>query len=219
MVDAQPPVANASYYNGFTQQDVKPDPMGPMQRLGVENAPPIITSAVLLDMKELLGRTMNAGELITADMIDDALDAQGLHSRGIKPGDAVYIRTGWGERWLDPEPTPDYYLSGPGLSHEAAVRLADDVPVVIGLDNPFTDAFLPCELTGQCPPPDPSVPGAPFPAHQSNLVDFGIHQIQNLDLTAPADDDVTLGCTMVLPLRLRGAAGSPVRTVFIGKPD
>jgi kynurenine formamidase len=217
-VDATVPSVGATYYNGFTQAQVKPAANGPMAHLGVEHAPPILTSAVVLDMKELLGRSMEAGELIDAEMIDEALDAAGLHQRGIQPGDAVYLRTGWGERWVDPEPTPDYYLAGPGLSYDAAVRLAEDVPVLVGLDNPFTDAFVPCELTGECAPPDPSVPGSPLPVHQANLVEFGIHQIQNLDLTAAADDDVALGCAMVLPLRMRGAAGSPVRTVLIGRP-
>ncbi len=215
------PVQDVTYYNGFSQGEVKPGPQDGLVRLGIDKAPPIITSAVILDMVDLLGRPMEAGELITAAMIDDALDAQNLHWRGILPGDAVYIRTGYGERWADPD-TMGYYIGGteggtPGLSYEASQRLAEDIPVLVGLDNPFTDAFLTCELDGSCAAPDTTFPDAPFPAHFSNLVDSGIHQIQNLDLADIADDDVNVACTMVLPLRVRGAAGSAVRPIAVGR--
>jgi len=217
-VDPAPPTGTATYYNGFTQAQVKPNANGEMAALSIDKAPPIITTAVILDLKELLGHSMVAGELITVDMLEDAIDEQ-VHVRGILPGDAVYIRTGWGEQWVDPEPFPNYYLNGPGLSYQASKFLADFVPVVVGLDNPFTDAFQICELDpdNPCPSPDSTQPGIPFPAHHSNLVEEGIHQIQNLDLTAIANDNVNVACTMILPLRLRGAAGSPVRPIAVGR--
>lgn len=218
-VDPLPPVGNGLYYNGYTQAQVKPDPEGPLALLGIENAPPIITTAVVLDAEELLGAPMEAGDLVTAEMIDDMLDMNlATHIRGIKAGDAVYIRTGWGERWTDPQTDPSYYVGSPGLSADAVERLAEDVPVLVALDNAFTDAFTGfCELDGSCPPPDNSLPGIPLPAHHLNLTHFGIHQIQNLDLTEAADDDVVLGCTIVLPLRVRGGSGSPVRAVLVGR--
>ena len=217
-VDPLPLVDTATYYNGFTQAEVKPDPAGPLEKLGVQNAPPVITSAVVLDAKEFLGASMEAGDLVTADMIDDMIDDSPLlHVRGIKPGDAVFIRTGWGERWTDPQIDPSYYLGSPGLSSDAVARLAEDVPVLVALDNATPDAFFGvCELDGSCAPPE-SIPGIPFPAHHFDLVVHGIHQIQNVDLTAAADDDVVLGCAMVLPLPIRGAAGSPVRVVLVGR--
>jgi kynurenine formamidase len=218
-VDPTPPVAGAHYYNGFTQAQVKPDPNGPLALLGIENAPPILTTAVVLDAEELLGAPMEAGDLVTAEMIDDMLDDRlATRFRGIKPGDAVYIRTGWGERWSDPQTDPSYYVGSPGLSADAVERLAEDFPVLVALDNAFTDAFQGlCELDGSCPPPDGSLPGIPLPAHHLDLVVHGIHQIQNMRLKEAADDDVVLGCTMVLPLPIRGGSGSPVRAVLIGR--
>lgn len=217
-VDPAPLLGTATYYNGFTQDEVKPAPGGEMAVLGIDKAPPIITTAVILDMQDLLGRPMEAGELVTTDLLEDAIDEQ-IPFRGLLPGDAVFIRTGWGARWVDPEPFPDYYLQGPGLSYQATKFLAESVPVLVGLDNPFTDAFQICELDPEnpCPPPDASQPGLLVPAHHSNLVEEGIHQIQNLNLTEIADDDVDIACTMILPLRLRGAAGSPVRPVAVGR--
>lgn len=218
-VDPTPPLAGARYYNGYTQAQVKPDPNGPLALLGIENAPPIITTAVVLDAQELLGEPMEAGDLVTAEMIDDMLDARlATRFRGILPGDAVYIRTGWGDRWTDPQTDPSYYVGSPGLSADAVERLAEDFPVLVALDNAFTDAFEGlCELDGSCPPPDGSIPGVPFPAHHLNLTVHGIHQIQNMSLKAAADDNVVLGCTIVLPLPIRGGSGSPVRAVLIGR--
>jgi kynurenine formamidase len=218
-IDPQVPSQSATYYNGYTQAQVKPDPEAGLALLGVENAPPIITSAVLFDAKEHFGSALEAGDLITADDIDDMIDAShALRHRGLLPGDAVFIRTGWGERWTDPQTDPSYYVGSPGLSADAIERLAQDVVVLVALDNAFTDAFAGlCELDGSCPPPDASLLGIPFPAHHLDLVVHGIHQIQNLALTEAADADIELGCTMVLPLPVHGAAGSPVRVVMIGR--
>src|SRR5215470_1768822 len=49
------PADKAKYYGGFTQQDVKPSPDSPLQKLGIEKVPPIVTTAVLLDAKAHLG--------------------------------------------------------------------------------------------------------------------------------------------------------------------
>ena len=45
------PLDKAKYYGGFTQAEVKPSADSPLLKLGIENVPPIITSAVLLDAK------------------------------------------------------------------------------------------------------------------------------------------------------------------------
>jgi len=218
LVEPAPATETATYYNGFTQAEVKPDPEGPLAALGIDKVPPIVTTAVILDIEELLGRPMEAGELVTVEHIEDAIDAQ-IPFRGILAGDVVYLRTGWGARWLDPEPMPDYYLQGPGLSYEAAQHLAESVPVLIGLDNPFTDPFRICQIDPMmpCPPPEGSPEGLPFAIHHSNLVEQGIYQIQNVKLDEIADDDVDVACTMILPLRIHGGSGSLVRPIAIGR--
>lgn len=215
------PADDVSYYNGYTQEEVKPTPESPLLRLGIEHAPPIVTSAIILDAQRYRGRPLVAGELITSDDIEGMLHAQGLAHRGVLRGDAVYIRTGWGAQWQDPAPDPNqtsYYADGPGLSVDAAQYLAARTIVVVGLDNPFTDPLKQCQLTGECPPPEGSFEGMPFSVHHLNLTQSGIYQIQNMRLSEIADDRVSLACTMVLPLRIRGAAGSGVRPIGIGAP-
>lgn len=214
------PVDSAHYYGGLTQADVKPTPNSLLLKLGIEKAPPIVTSAVLLDAKAHIGKgsALKPGDLVTAADIDAMLEAQGLASRGILPGDVVYIYTGWGDNWKDPDTEKAYYTKGPGLAADAASYLADRKVVLIALDNPFTDAVADGQLAQKALPPQGMDQGLPFVIHHTNLAVNGIHQIQNADLSAIAADKVWTSCTMILPLREQGHAGSPVRPVAIGVP-
>ena len=215
-----PPTELAEYYGGLRQQDVKPSPESPLLRLGIEHAPPLVTSGVLLDAKRYLngGEPMAAGQLVTADGIRRILKAQGLEQRGILPGDVVWVRTGWGDYWTDPDVNRSYYTKGPGLSYDAAKYLAERRIVLVGLDTPFVDPVPDGMLMGKAAPAEGTPPGLPFVLHHQMLSIAGIHLIQNANLKAAADAGVWTSCTMVLPIRERGAAGSPVRPVAIGLP-
>lgn len=217
----RPPWAALRYYGGYSQKDVKPTPDSPLRRLGVENVPPLITSAVLLDARAYLGKgnPMEPGQLVTAKDIEGMVAAQGLAWRGILPGDVLYIYTGWSENWQDPDKQKVYYTMGPGLSYDAAKYLEEKHVVLVALDNPFTDPVNKGQLQRRAGPPAGTPPGAPFVIHHYNLTHAGIHQIQNANLAEMARDKVWTSCTIVLPLRSRGGAGSPVRPVAIGMPN
>jgi kynurenine formamidase len=216
----EPPTAKAQYYGGYTQADVKPTPNAPLSKLGIEKAPPIVTSAVLLDAKTHVGKgsTLPPGTLVTAAHIEEMLKEQGLASRGILPGDVVYIYTGWGDNWQDPDKGKTYYTKGPGLSYDAARYLTARNVVLVALDNPFTDPVADGQLAGKAAPPQGMDQGLPFIIHHHFLAVAGIHQIQNANLGELARDKVWTSCTMILPLRERGNAGSPVRPIAIGAP-
>jgi kynurenine formamidase len=208
------PAEQVTYYNGFTQSQVKPSADGPLLKLGVDKTVPVVTSAVMLDAMAYRGRRLDAGELVTADDIQGMLKAQGLQNRGILPGDAVFVHTGWGRLWSDPSANPsltDYYSQGPGLALDAQEYLAARTVVLVALDNPFTDPV-------PTPPPPATLPDLPFSVHHNNLTRHGIHQIQNLVLDEMARDGVGLSCAIVLPLRIRGGAGSTVRPIAVGPP-
>src|SRR3954447_13813004 len=113
------PDGEAKYYGGFSQKDVKPTPDSPLLKLGLDKAPPIVTSAVLLDAKSFVGggQPMKAGEVVSAKDIEGMLKAQGLSQRGILPGDVVYIYTGWSDYWQDPDTGKSYYVKAPGLGY------------------------------------------------------------------------------------------------------
>lgn len=215
------PVDSVRYFNGLTQAQVKPTATSPLLRLGIEHAAPIMTSAVILDAEKLRGRALVAGEQVTAADLQAMLAAPAFSRRGVLAGDAVFIHTGWGRQWADPAPNPAataYYAQGPGLAPDAQALLASKRVVLVALDNPFTDPLRACQLDGSCGQPPNTPPGMPFAIHDANLRQSGIHQIQNLKLDELADDGVNLACAIVLPLRITGAAGSPVRPIAVGVP-
>src|SRR5262252_7010933 len=214
------PGHKATYYGGYKQSDIKPTPDSPLQKLGIEKVPPIITTAVLLDAKSYLGKgsAMKPGDVVSAADIAAMLKAQGLEKRGLTAGDVLYIYTGWGDNWKDPDTEKFYYTKGPGLAYDAARYIAEKQVVLLALDNPFTDPVAEGFLQGKAPPPAGAPAGLPFAIHHTNLAESGIYQIQNANLGALARDKVWLSCTIILPLRAQGNAGSPVRPVAIGAP-
>lgn len=220
--DGKPPIPvdGAVYYGGYTQNDVKPTPDSPLLKLGMEKAPPIVTSAVLLDAKKHVGggQPMKAGELVTARHIVEMLKAQGLGRRGILAGDVVYVHTGWGDHWKDPDTEKFYYTQAPGLSYDAAKYLGDRRIVAIGLDTPFVDPVPEGMLAGKAGPAAGVPAGLAFALHHHMLTQMGIHHIENAKLDTLARDKVWTSCTMVLPLREKGSAGSAIRPVAIGVP-
>lgn len=214
------PGETPTYFGGLTQSEV----VGPdgLRRLGIDKAEPIITSVVLLDAARYLnnGQALAPGYAVTQADLMSILAAQGLAQRGIKAGDVVFIHTGYGAAWVNSPAT--YYTQGPGLAHDAALFLAARKVVLVGLDNPATDATV--HLPGVGPfPPMPSWengnnPWLPFGVHHHLLTQAGVHQIQNLHLTELAQQQIYLGAVFILPMRFKGGSGSPVRPVVIGHP-
>ncbi len=207
------------YFDGLTQDDVKPTQNSPLLKLGIENVPPIITSALLLDVRKFAnqGKKYSAGEFITRDDLEITLQKSGLSKRGILPGDVIMIYTGWSDYYKDPDTTKIYYSTAPGISYDAAKYLASKEVVAVGLDTCCVDAR-----------PDPNNPdsfkqpkGTPknqsFPVHDYFLTKVGVHTLENLNLKKIANNGVYESCTMILPLKSKGSAGSPIRPVAIGK--
>ncbi len=213
------PLERVMYYGGFGQQDVKPTPDSPLLKLGIEKAPPIVTTAVLLDAKKHVGggSAMKAGQVVSAQHIQEMIKAQGLAERGILPGDVVYIYTGWGDGWQDPDNDKVYYSMAPGLAYDAAQFLSKRRIVAIGLDTPFIDPVPEGMLQGKAGPAAGTPAGLPFAVHHHMIAQSGIHHLESMKLGELANDRVWTSCTMVLPLREQGAAGSPIRPIAIGR--
>jgi len=209
------PTADVRYYGGHRQEEVKPTPTSPLLKLGIDKVPPIVTSAVLLDARAYLGKgePLKAGVAISVADIEGMLKAQGLAKRGLLPGDALFIYTGWEDHWADPDAGKVYYAGDPGLSYEAAKYLASKAIVLVSLDNPFTDAVIGHDKPAVGNPPD-----LPWAVHHHNLTQAGVYQVQNGRFAEMAKDKVWLSCALVLPLREQGSTGSAVRPVAIGAP-
>jgi len=215
------PIDKSVYYGGFTQAEVKPKSDGPLQRLGVDKIPPIVSTAILLDARTHMGggNVLLPGAEVTPPDIESMLDVQGLSSRGILPGDVIYIYTGWSDHWRDPDVDKVYYTMGPGLSYDGARYLAEKHVVLVALDNPFTEPVNEGQLKGQAPPAASMPKGKPFGVHHFNLTQAGMYQIQNAKLDELARDRVWTSCTIILPLRVAGGGGSLVRPIAIGTPS
>lgn len=163
---------------------------------GIEEVPPLTTRGVLLDVAKEKGvAVLPAAYEITPE---DLEAAQKLTGTALRPGDAVYIRTGWSryfddaERYLAPEGAP-----GPGPA--AARWLADAKIRLAGSDTPAFE----------------KLPAVNFPVHVILLVDSGIYIIEGLNLEPLAEAGVFTFVSVVLPLKIAGASGSPVRPIAI----
>jgi kynurenine formamidase len=114
-------------FNGFDQSAVG---TSGTDRLGIENAPGIVTRGVLLDIARLKGLdSLPSHYLINAADIEEAARAGGVT---IKSGDAVLVRTGWRKFAHNPQ---EWSWSQPGIGPSAALYLARRDVCLIGADN------------------------------------------------------------------------------------
>lgn len=166
--------------------------------LGVETISPIVARGVLLDVAGQKGvDRLPAGTFVTASQLEAAArEAQVVPARG----DVVLVRTGNGALWQD----PGEYERGPGMSTDASAWLAKQQPRAVGADN------LAWDLIGYRDPEFGSLPG-----HVVLIVRHGIHILENLFLEELARDSRREFLFVCLPLKMRGATGSPVRPLAV----
>lgn len=167
--------------------------------LGAETIPPLLARGVLLDMARYREVDyITAGNPIRRDELEDAAQQQGI---SIGAGDVVLVRTGNGALWHDPA----LYLQAGGMAGEASSWLAGKGVRAVGADNMAWD-----EMGVVDPQLNVTLPG-----HVILLVRSGIYIIENLFLEALARDQRYEFTFICLPLKLRGATGSPVRPIAI----
>ena len=122
----------------------------------------------------------------------------------IHAGDVVLVRTGYGALWAKPEE----YLKAAGVSGAGSRWLAERKVKAVGADNMAWDVIG---------PKDPEL-GVTLPGHVLLLVRAGIPIIENLNLEELASANVYEFGFVCLPLKMRGATGSPVRPIAIAGP-
>lgn len=166
-------------------------------RLSAAEIPPILQSAVLLDVAAAKGvACLRPGEEISVADLEAALAHGGA---GIRAGDAVLVRTGWTRHWGDAETFNGRRGGMPGPAEKAARWLIERGAALVGSDTPGFECL---------PTPGVSV-------HAILLVDAGIHIIENLNLEELAQKRLHRIVFVALPLRLAGATGSPIRPIAI----
>ena len=167
--------------------------------LGVETIAPLITRGVLLDIaRNRAVDHIGAGNPIRHDELEAAAQKQGVQ---VGEGDVVLVRTGNGALWQESA----VYLQAGGVSGSASQWLASKGVKAVGADNVAWDEVGLVD-------PDLKVT---LPGHLILLVRHGISIIENLFLEELARDERYEFTFVCLPLKLRGATGSPVRPVAV----
>jgi len=179
------------------------------EELAIDHFPKelLTNRGILLDVASVINgndQPLPADFEITAAHLKQTAKA---HKVDIKPGDTVFIRTGWGKYFKE---NPQLYLadqaSGVGVS--GAQYLIDKGVSVVGND---TVAFE----------NRPAVVLEPrfqlFPVHMMLLVDNGIYIIENLSLDELAAEKVYEFAAVVPPLKIRGGTGSALRVFALVK--
>jgi kynurenine formamidase len=167
--------------------------------LGVETIAPLITRGILLDVARYRGvERIEAGSLINRNDLEAVVQSQDV---SVGEGDVVLVRTGNGALWHDSAA----YLQGGGMSADASFWLASQKVRAVGADNMAWDEIGTVD-------PDLKVT---LPGHVILLVRHGIYIIENLFLEELAQDRCYEFTFVCLPLKMRGATGSPVRPVAL----
>ena len=182
---------NILFYNGVTSNDL----VGGygLNKNGVEHIKPIFTRGIVLDIAALHDEPMEAGDVISVEDIETALEKQGISAP--LPGDVVLFHTGWSRHWIEDN---DTFNSGcPGIGLEAAAWLIDKQVTLVGADT------WPVEVV-----PNPN-PNLAFPVHQELLTKNGIFIHENIATERLVEAGVSEFAYIFSPMPVKGATGSP----------
>jgi kynurenine formamidase len=157
---------------------------------------PLVGRGVLLDVAG--AHRLAPEHEITRQELERAADAAGVK---IRAGDVVLVRTGYGALWGEPQE----YLRAAGVSSAGSTWLVERKVKAVGADNMAWDVIGPT---------DPEL-GMTLPGHVLLLVRAGIPIIENLNLEELAAAKIHEFGFICLPLKMRGATGSPVRPIAI----
>ena len=183
---------NLTLHGGIPADDVQTS--AGFKKLSIDTMAPLVCRGVLLDVAGD-GR-LDPDYAITPQDLERAARVE------IRPGDAVLVRTGYGALWSK----PDDYLGAAGVSAAGSRWLIERKVRAVGADNMAFDVMTPT--------PDPELK-VTLPGHVLLLVRSGIPIIENLNLEELAAAGVYEFVFVCLPLKMRGATGSPVRPIAI----
>ncbi|MEJ0071058.1 MAG: cyclase family protein [Pseudomonadota bacterium] len=166
--------------------------------------PPIVRRGVLLDVAACLGTERLApGTQIDSDLLDKTQRMSGIE---VRSGDVVLVRTGEIQLW----PSQEYYSPArggvPGLNLDGAKWISGHNVYLVGSDN-YAIEHIPMPQHGRR--------AASMPVHGHLLVDNGIYLLEVMNLEELAHERIYEFVFITLPLKLKGATGSPVRPVAL----
>lgn len=167
---------------------------------GVETIRPIFRRGVLLDIAcaRKVDVLKPAAEVTVADLETAAKNA----AVAIHPGDVILLRTGWTRYWTDSRTYLCLDSAGtPGVAANGAEWLAAKKPFAVGNDTAGFEQIVQTNIT--------------MDAHRILIAQNGIHIVENLDLEELSGCGRADFAFVTLPLRIKGATGSPLRPVAL----
>ncbi len=174
---------------------------GRLQVLGIDAFAPTFCRGVLLDVPGSQGRELlDPAYGITVEDLQVAVEHGGI---GLRPGDAVFVRTGWARNFADPVAFLGHHSGVPGLTEEAARWIADHRPIVTGADTIHYERM------------HPEVGAIRLPVHRLLLVERGINIIEIGNFEGIAARGLREFGAVIAPLNWVGATGAPIRLVAI----
>lgn len=152
---------------------------------GAESIDDIDVNRFVMKNVHLLKILKSSNQLITTEDIINS-------NIDIKENDSIVFSTGWEHNYN----SDNYISSNPGLSSQAATYLSNKKINAVAIDSPSIDSGIESE----------------FPVHQI-LLKNNIIIIENICNLAQIDKKNFK--LIAIPLKLRGASGSPVRALAI----
>ena len=163
-----------------------------MKQHSVDMLEPILRRGILLDIAgQQQVASLPADFEITPEHMETAAHAQGV---GVRSGDVVLLRTGWGAFFADAARFAAQ-MHGPGPSELGARWLSGKGVFAAGSDT------VNFELA----------PSRTMPVHIHLLVESGIYIIECLNLEQLASEKIFEFVFVAAPLKIRGGTGSPIR--------
>lgn len=185
-------------YGGLDASEIQVGTRG-LQRLGIDEAAPIVRRGVLLDIAGMLGvEALEPATPITGELLERCANDSGVE---VGAGDTVLVRTGWGRFWDDPVRYVSERDGLPGTNIDGARWLSDRGVAITGADCLMYEYFHPSNNE--------------LPVHCHLIQGHGVHLVENMLLEPLAEAGVKEFAFIVSPLKLVGATASPVRPIAI----
>lgn len=165
---------------------------------GIDEVAPVLRRGVLLDCAAFRGGDVGPDRAITAEEVEALLEHEQLE---IEAGDCVLIGTGWSRHWGSPADYMGESTGAPGIDVSAADYLCDRGAFLIGGETSVVEH----QAKGN----------HDLPVHMRVLSERGVHLLENMNLGEIMASGARTFLFVCLPLRLKGATGSPVRAVAV----
>lgn len=161
----------------------------------VDQMAPILGRGHLVDATRVLGRDLEPGDAVDAELFDRWFSDHEMPTSG----DVVLVRTGWGRHWSDVGTYLGVTTGTPGIVASGAAWLTDRAIAATGSD---TIAYE-------------RLPSPALDVHVHLLVDHGVPIMEAMALEDLARDEIWRFFFWAAPLPVRGGTGSPIRPLAI----